>query len=182
MKRIVAMVLGPLVSVLAWTGVGQAQGSIQVQGIIHAVDCQTSAFVLSAPDGTHVFPTTPNATVFINSIPSGFCALSPYVGSHATVWVMAVDSKLVVGRVDVSTAATSPAPPTYPSPPPASYPQATPVYYPPPGYYSYPAYYPYPIYYAYPVYYPYYPPFVFSIGIGFVFHPGFHHRMVFIHR
>lgn len=181
MKRTFALVLSALVAVLSLAAAGQAQSTIQVQGIIHAVDCQTSAFVLNAPDGTHVFPTTANAGVFINSVPSGFCALSPYVGSHATVWIVAVDSKLVVGRVDVATAAAAAAPPTYPSPAPANYPPA-PVYYPPPVYYSYPPYYAYPVYNAYPVYYPYYPPVVFGIGIGLIFHPGFHHRIVFIPR
>ena len=197
MKQIAAAGLGVLVVILGMAGLAQAQGEIRVQGTIQAVDCQTNAVVLSAPDGTHVFPMAPEAAVFVDSSPASFCALQHYIGSMATVSVTAVGSQLAAGRVDVHTA-TAPSAPQQPyhpngnSPQPYpndNYPPPYPYAYPPYPYYGYPyygyPYYPYPYYgypyYGYYPYYPYYPYgafFGFGFAVGLAVSPAFHHNVV----
>jgi hypothetical protein len=139
-----------LVVVLGVPAVAPAQDSIRVQGRIQAVDCQNPTLVLSTGGQTRTWPVPPTAALFAGSAPIGLCTLQQYVGSAATVVIAAVDSRFVVGRVDVLVGATPPPPPYY------AYP------------YAYP--YPYPYYYPYPAYY--YGP---AIGIGIVFGGGFHH-------
>ncbi len=111
MRKSVATVLGMLVGILSVSGIAQAQNWIQVQGRIQAIDCGANTLVLSAGDGTHVFPMAPNALVSINSAPAGFCTLGQYIGSYATVSVTAIGSQMVVGRVDVLLAVAPPPPP-----------------------------------------------------------------------
>jgi hypothetical protein len=117
MRKFVATTLGILVATLTVSGIGQAQGFTTVQGTIQAVDCQTNALVLRAPDGTHVFPAGPSTAVFVNSTPVRLCALQQYIGSSATVAVAPYGNQWVAERVDVYIAAT-PGPP-YPAPAPA---------------------------------------------------------------
>jgi hypothetical protein len=202
MKQIAAAGLGVLVVILGMAGLAQAQGEIRVQGTIQAVDCQTNAVVLSAPDGTHVFPMAPEAAVFVDSSPASFCTLQHYIGSTATVSVTAVGSQLAAGRVDVHTATTpsTPQQPYHPNGntpqpyPNDNYPPPYPYAYPPYPYYGYPyygyPYYPYPYYgypyYGYPYYgyypyYPYYPYgafFGFGFAVGLAVSPAFHHNVV----
>jgi hypothetical protein len=119
-----------LVTVLGLSGLAQAQNWVRLQGTIQAVDCQTGTLVLRAPGEKHVMPVSPTARIFVNSAPIGLCTLRQYVGSYASVAVTAVNSQLVVGRIDVLVGAAAP---------------------PPPPYYPYPAYYPYPYYYGPPI-------------------------------
>jgi hypothetical protein len=171
MRTNVATGLGILLVILGVAGVAQAQNWIQVQGRLQAVDCQTNAVVLNAPDGTHVFPIASNAPVFINSAPASFCTLRQYVGGSATVSVAATGNQLVAGRVDVFTTA-APVPPA-PTPANGNY---GPYY---GGPYCYNPYYGGPYnggpycYGPYSGYYPYYGP---SFGFGIVIGPGFHHE------
>jgi hypothetical protein len=113
--RLAVLVMGILVATLTLAGVGQAQGVIAVHGVIQSVDCQTSALVLSAADGTHVYPAGPSTTVFVNSIPMDFCTLQQFIGSGATVSVGAYGDQLVAERVDVY-GATAPVAPVSPPP------------------------------------------------------------------
>jgi hypothetical protein len=174
MRKSAATGLGILLVILGVAGIAQAQNWIQVQGRLQAVDCQTTALVLNAPDGTHVFPMVPNAPVFINSAPASFCTLRQYVGGNATVSVTATGNQLVAGRVDVFTTAAP-----VPSAPAPGY-----------GYYGGPYYGGpncYNPYYGGPYnggpycsgpysgYYPNYGP-SFGFGIGIVIGPGFHHH------
>ncbi len=114
MRKFVATTLGILVATLTISGIGQAQGFTTVQGTIQAVDCQTNALVLRAPDGTHVFPAGPSTAVFVNSTPVNLCALQQYIGSSATVSVAPYANQWVAERVDVYVAATTV--PTYAAP------------------------------------------------------------------
>jgi hypothetical protein len=61
--------------------------------------------------GIEVFSVAPNAMVFINSVPAGFCTLSQYVGSYAIASATAEGGLRIVGRVDVL---VPPPPPTLP--------------------------------------------------------------------
>ncbi|HLW60807.1 MAG TPA: hypothetical protein VKV57_12905 [bacterium] len=114
MRKFVAVTLGMLMTTLTLSGIGRAQGVTTVQGTIQAVDCQTNALVLNAPDGTHVFPSGPYTTAFVNSTPVNFCALQQYAGSSATVSIIPNGSQWLAERVDVYVAA-APAP-AYPAP------------------------------------------------------------------
>ena len=114
MRKFVAMTLGILVATLTMSGIGQAQGVTTIRGTIQAVDCQTNALVLRAPDGTHVFPAGPSTVVFVNSTPVSLCALQQYIGSSATVSVAPYANQWVAERVDVYVATTTA--PTYPAP------------------------------------------------------------------
>jgi len=120
-----------LVTVLGVSGLAQAQNWVRIEGTIQAVDCQRGTLVLRAPGETHVLPVPPTTGIFVNSAAIGLCTLRQYVGSYASVAVTAVDSRLVVGRIDVLVGAAVPPPPPY--------------------YYPYPAYYPYPYYYGPPI-------------------------------
>jgi hypothetical protein len=115
MRKSAATGLAILLVILGVANVAQAQNWIQVQGRIQAVDCQANAVVLNAPDGTHVFPMAPNASVFINSAPTSFCTLRQYIGGSATVSVTAAGNQMVAGRVDVYTTAA----PVQPAPAPS---------------------------------------------------------------
>ena len=108
MRKSIAVIIGVLVATLTMSGIGQAQGVTTVQGTIQAVDCQTSAIAINAPDGTHVFPAGPHTTAFVNSAPIGFCGLRQYVGSSATVSVAPYANLWVAERVDVYVAAAQP--------------------------------------------------------------------------
>ena len=187
MRKSAATGLGILLVILGVAGIAQAQNWIQVQGRLQAVDCQTNAVVLNAPDGTHVFPMVANAPVFINSAPASFCTLRQYVGGNATVSVTATGNQLVAGRVDVFTAAAPV--PSAPAPGNGYYgpynggPYYGGPYYGGPYYggpYCYNPYYGGPYYGGsycygpYSGYYPYYGP-SFGLGIGIVIGPGFRH-------
>lgn len=111
MRKSLATVLGVLVGIVGLSGIAQAQNWIQVQGRVQAVDCGANTLALNAVDGTHTFPMAPNAQVFINSTPAGFCTLGQYIGSFAAVSVTAIGSQMVAGRVDVLLAATPALPP-----------------------------------------------------------------------
>jgi len=170
MRKSAATVLGILVLMLGVAAVAQAQNWIRVQGMIQAVDCQTNVVVLTVPGGTHAFPMAPNAPVFINSAPASLCTLNQYVGSTASVTVMATGSQLVAGRVDVFTAAA----PVPPGPPPG-YGYYGPSYGEP---YCYNQDYGGPYYggpYCNGPYSGYYPDYGPSFGFGIVIGPGFHH-------
>jgi hypothetical protein len=181
MRKSAATGLGILLVILGVAGIAEAQNWIQVQGRLQAIDCQTNAVVLNAPDGTHVFPMVANAPVFINSAPASFCTLRQYVGGSATVSVTATGNQMVAGRVDVSTTAA----PVPPAPAPGygyNGPYYGGPYYGAPYYgapYCYHPYYGGPYYGGpycygpYAGYNPYYGP-SFGFGIGIVIGPGFH--------
>jgi hypothetical protein len=122
---------------LAGSGIGAAQGSIQLQGTIQRVDCGAQTVTLRGPGGVNTIATGPYTAVLINSTTVPLCTLRRYIGVPATAWLVANGNQFTATRIDVAVAATPPPPP--------------------PPYYPYPYYGPY--YYG--------PPFWFGIGIVF---------------
>jgi len=200
MTRHVATALGLLMTVLGVSGVGSAQPVLNVQGVLHGVDCRANSIALTMQDGVHVLAVTRYTAAFVDSRRVDLCGLGRYVGRDATVSLTASGSQFVAARIDIFTIAqpAPPAPDTGYTPP--SYPSA-PGYPPGAGYaapsYPYPAYYatpycyaPYPApyyapapycygpyagyYYPYPAYYG--PPFTFGIGVVIGGRHFFRHR------
>jgi hypothetical protein len=106
MRKLVPMALVILVATLTMSGIGQAQGVTTIQGTIQAVDCQTNALVMKAPDGSHVFPAGTHTAVYVNSAPVSLCTLQQYIGRNATVSLTPYGNQWVVERVDVNVDAT----------------------------------------------------------------------------
>jgi hypothetical protein len=189
-----ATALVTLMLVLTASAVGFAQPVLRVQGVLHAVDCQSNSVAVTMPDGLRVFQTNRYTAVFAGSVSLSVCALDHYVGSIVTVSLTPSDSEFVAGRIDVLSGAAPSAPPApgygyqvpgYPPYPayPSYYPYyAAPSCYQPYPYYGssycygpYAGYYPYPAYYSYP-YYPYYygPYFGFGFGVVYRSWPYYH--------
>ena len=53
MHKAIALALGVLVSLLGLAGVGSAQSTVQVQGTIQGVDCQSGTVDVATPDSTN---------------------------------------------------------------------------------------------------------------------------------
>jgi hypothetical protein len=153
MKRAAVISLSVVLACLSLSGAGLAQppASVEVQGVIQAIDCHASTVTLQTQGGISVYHTAESAAIVVNSAAVPLCALEQHVGSPANVWLTPVGNEFVVTRIETaggtyepSAAPPAPAPsgpyPAYPSPYPA---------YPYPGYaYPYPGYaYPYPYYY-----------------------------------
>jgi hypothetical protein len=145
MKRGIAIFLGVLMALLGLSDVGQAQSHamVQVQGTIRVVDCQAYTVTLDTAGGTVVYRAAASAAIIVNSAGVPLCALQQYPGAAANVWVTAIQSELVITRIDAVGQGYAPPPPQTAPYAPAPYPYQTPVPY------SYPA--PYPAYYAPPL-------------------------------
>ncbi|HLJ62189.1 MAG TPA: hypothetical protein VKZ50_20910 [bacterium] len=178
MRNVVALLLGLLVPLLGFAGVGQAQSSIQVQGTIEAVDCDAQTITLSNGDTSNTITVAPYTAILIDSSSVPLCALQQYIGAPITVWLVANGSDFAATRVDVSGQAYA-TPPSAPPAPIAYQPTPLPiegvvlgtivvagllyllVHGPDGGYYRYPYYGSYYHYYYRPyyrAYYGYYPP------------------------
>jgi hypothetical protein len=140
---------------LSLSAVGEAQppATVEVQGVIQAIDCHASSVTLQTQGGVSVYHTAESAAIVANSTAIPLCELQHYVGSPANVWLTAVGNEFVVTRIEAagSTYQQSPtpaAPAPYGTYPPYGSPYPYPAY-PYPGYaYPYPGYaYPYPYYY-----------------------------------
>jgi hypothetical protein len=186
MGHAVAIFLATLTALLGLSGVGQAQppATVQVQGTIHAVDCNANTLTLETPGGSSVYRAAASAAIVVNSAGVSLCALQQHLGAPANVWLTAIGSELVITRIDAVTqtsqhtpapAPAAPVPYGYPYP---AYPYPAPAYYPalagfvlgtifvggltyllvhgPYGYYHYPYYGPYYHYYYRSYYHPYY--------------------------
>jgi hypothetical protein len=127
MRKPIALLLGTLLPLLGLSGIGRAQSSVQVQGIIQSVDCQAQALVLSdaATGASNTVVVEPYTPVLVGSTSIAFCALEQYVGTPASAVLVASGSQLVATRIDVLGPATAAPPPvvavpqSYPVPEPA---------------------------------------------------------------
>ena len=112
MRKAIAVLLGTLAPVLGFSGSGQAQSSIQVEGAIQAIDCQAQTLVLSSPSASNTVVAAPYTAVLVNSTSVPFCALRRYYGAPAIAWLVASGSEFVATRIDVvAQVAVVPAPP-----------------------------------------------------------------------
>jgi len=116
MRKTIALVLGALLPVLGFSGIGQAQSSIQVEGTIQAIDCQAQTIVLSTPGASNTVVAAPYTAVLVGSTSIPFCSLQQYLGARASAWLVASGNEFVATRIDVSAYASVPAP--YAPPPP----------------------------------------------------------------
>ena len=166
MKRAMVICLCVASAFLGLSGVGEAQppATVEVQGVIQAIDCHASTVTLQTQSGVSVYHSAESAAIVANSTPIHLCDLEHYVGSPANVWLTAVGNEFVITRIEATGSTYQPSPaPAAPAPygayPPYGNPNPYPGY-PYPGYpypaYPYPGYaYPYPGYaYPYPYYYP----------------------------
>jgi hypothetical protein len=136
MKQGIAIFLGVLMVLLAFTDVGQAQPpqTVAVQGTIRAVDCQANTVTLDTAGGPVVYRAAASAAIIVNSAGVPLCALQQYTGASANVWVTAIQSELVITRIDAVGQAYAPSQPAPYAP--APYPYQAPGYSPPPAYYA----------------------------------------------
>jgi hypothetical protein len=102
MRKLTALSLGMLLALLGLSsGTGQAQSSVQIQGTIQAVDCQTQTVVLSTPGSSNTIAAAPYTAVLVNATSVPFCTLEQYTGASATAWLVASGSEFVATRIDV---------------------------------------------------------------------------------
>lgn len=170
MKLATAICLCVVSAFLSLSGVGEAQppATVQVQGVIQAIDCRASTLTLQTQGGVSEYHTAASAAIVVNSAAIPLCALQQYVGWSANVWLTPIENQFVITRIE--TARSTPQPSPAPAVPAPSGPY--PAYgnpYPYPGY-AYPGYaYPYQGY-AYP--YPYYYPSIAGVVLGTIFVGG----------
>jgi len=122
MRQSVALLLGVLVSLLGFAGVGQAQSSMQVQGTIEDVDCQAQTVTVSGPDGSNTIALAPYTTVLVDSVSTPPCDLARYVGAPVSMWLVADGDAFAATRIDVASQ-----PVAAPAPPPATPEVASPL-------------------------------------------------------
>lgn len=123
MRRLIAIITMVLLGSLGLVGTGNAQlQSVQIQGTIQAVDCQTQQLILNTSGGPTTLQVTNQTAIYANGTPASLCALGSVVGAPATALVAPSDNQFVLGRVDVGASVTpaQPAPGTVlaPSTPP----------------------------------------------------------------
>jgi len=123
MRRLTAIITMVLLGSLGLVGIGNAQTqSVQIQGTIQAVDCQTQQLTLNTSGGPTTLQVTNQTAIYANGTPAPLCALRSVIGAPATALLSPSDNQFVVGRVDVgaSVATAQPAPGTVlgPSTPP----------------------------------------------------------------
>jgi hypothetical protein len=117
MRKITALLLGVLLPLLAFSGVGQAQSSVQVQGTIQSVDCQAQTLILSGSGGANTIAAAPYTAVLVDTRSVAFCDLQQYTGAQATAWLVASGSEFVATRIDIiGGVVAAPAPPADPVP------------------------------------------------------------------
>src|SRR5689334_17439655 len=102
MQKWVALTLGVLVPLLGLAGVGSAQSTVQVQGTIQAVDCQAQSVVVATPDSTNTVAVAPYTAVLVDSRAVPLCDLQQYVGSQATIWLVASGNEFIATRIDTT--------------------------------------------------------------------------------
>lgn len=107
MQKSVALVLGVLLPLLGLAGVGNAQSTVQVQGMIQAVDCQAQTIVVATPDSTNTIAVAPYTAVLIDSRAVPLCDLRQYVGSQATIWLVASGNEFIATRIDTTAQAAA---------------------------------------------------------------------------
>ncbi|HEV2438514.1 MAG TPA: hypothetical protein VGX97_00440 [bacterium] len=107
MQKWVALALGVLVPLLGLAGVGSAQSTVQVQGTIQAVDCQAQTIVVATPDSANTIAVAPYTAVLIDSRAVSLCDLQQYVGSQATIWLVASGNEFIATRIDTTAQAAA---------------------------------------------------------------------------
>ena len=107
MRKAIALLLGTLLPVLGLAGISLAQSSVQVQGTIQAVDCQSQTIVLNNASGSNTVAATGSTAVVVNSTSVPFCTLQQYVGASATAWLVSGGNEFQLSRIDVVGPATS---------------------------------------------------------------------------
>jgi hypothetical protein len=111
MTKLVTLSMGLALAVLTMSGTVEAQPVTQVvQGTIGRADCAASTLTLNTDDGAHTFTVSSTTAVYVDSAASGVCALSHYVGTHATVWATGSADQTLAQRVDVGVTPAAPAP------------------------------------------------------------------------
>ena len=138
-RRVFAVGITVLVSFLGLAGSGDAQSGqpdriVQLQTTVQAVDCDGQQLTLAGAGTSSVVQSTLGSVIHVNGAATPLCALSSYVGSPATAWIMPRGGQIVLARLDVAPTA-APAYPPAPSPPvaPASAPSPPPAYTPAPS-------------------------------------------------
>jgi hypothetical protein len=102
MRTLIALGLGVLLPVLGLAGVGNAQSTVPISGVIQAVDCQGGTVSLASPDGVDTIAVAPFTAVSVNSQAASLCDLQLYIGSSATVWVVPNGNEFVATRIDAA--------------------------------------------------------------------------------
>ena len=111
MRTVTALVLGALLATLAVPGVGDAQNSVQISGVIQSVDCGAQTVVLGGPAGPNTVVAGPYTAVLVHSVSIPLCALRQYVGMSATAVDRSAGINSTATRIDVAVAAVAPPPP-----------------------------------------------------------------------
>lgn len=129
MRKPIALLLGTLLPLLGLSGIGHAQPSIQVQGTIQSVDCQTLAVVLRDPGSgiSNTIVAAPDTPVLVGSTSIAFCALEQYIGAPAGAWLVASGNEFVATRIDVFGPAAAAPPPVVGIPQPVPVPEPAPA-------------------------------------------------------
>jgi hypothetical protein len=129
MRKPIALLLGTLLPLLGLSGIGQAQSSVQVQGIIQSVDCPARAVVLrdAGSGALNTIVAAPYTPVLVGTTSVAFCTLEQYIGAPASVWLVASGSEFVATRIDILGPAVAAPPPVVGIPQPVPVPEPAPA-------------------------------------------------------
>lgn len=114
MQKTIVLLLGTFLPVVGFSGIAQAQSSVQVQGTVQTVDCKAHTVVLNSPGTSNTVAAAPYTAVLVNSTSVPFCSLQQYIGASATAWLVANGNAFIATRIDVNVATASvPAAPVF---------------------------------------------------------------------
>ena len=114
MRTGIAILLTVLVPLLGIPAVGQAQSTVQVQGVLQSVDCENGTVTIDTGNGVNTIDVAPYGTILLGSSSIPLCSLDEYTGATINAWLVANGDAFEVARLDVVSQA--PAPPPAPAP------------------------------------------------------------------
>ena len=116
MRTGIAIVLSMLLPLLGLPAIGQAQSTVQVQGVLQSVDCVNGTITIDTDSGSSTVEVAPYGTVLVDSTSTPLCSLDTYTGAQVNAWLVANGDTFEVARLDVVGQAAPPPPPPAPAP------------------------------------------------------------------
>jgi hypothetical protein len=109
MRHVTAMTAAALMVLVACLGVAgtsdaQAPQTVQLQGTLQAVDCQTGQVTLGTGSGSNSFQATNQTGAFVNGAAVDFCSLQSYAGDSATAVLIPTGGGFELTQINVSAA------------------------------------------------------------------------------
>ena len=97
----IAVLLCVLLPLLGAPTLGQAQSTVQVQGVLQSVDCENGTVTIDTGNGPNTVDVAPYGTVLVNSTSTPLCSLDEYTGTTISAWLVASGDTFEVARLEV---------------------------------------------------------------------------------